>query len=67
VSTSDDIAALEAKLQLLITGGQAIEVEDNGKRVRYQPGDVQQLRELIAQKKAICGDIVRSPSRKIYF
>lgn len=70
MSTSDEIAALEAKLEKLITGGQPVEVEDRGgKRVRYSPGDAQLLRELISQKKAeLCGSgITRTPARRILF
>jgi hypothetical protein len=68
MSSSEEIAALEAKLEKLVSGGVPVEVEDRGgKRVRYNPGDAQQLRELITQKKAACGDILRTPARRVIF
>jgi hypothetical protein len=68
MSSSDEIAALETTLQKLISGGMPVEVEDRGgKRVRYSPGDAQQLRELIAEKKAACNGVLRTPARRILF
>lgn len=64
---SEDIAALEAKLEQLVTGGQPVEVEESGRRVRYAPGDIAQLRALIAQKKAACSGVARAPARRILF
>jgi hypothetical protein len=66
-AVSDDIAALEAKLEQLVTGGQPVEVEESGRRVRYAPGDIAQLRALIAQKKAACSGVARTPARRILF
>lgn len=67
MSIETEIAALEAALQKLITGTAVAEVEYQGKRVKYQPADIAQLRDLIAQKKASAGLIGRTPSRKVYF
>jgi hypothetical protein len=67
MSIADEIAALQATLEKLITGGQPVEVEENGRSVRYQPGDADKIRELIQQKQAAGRGIARTPARRVLF
>lgn len=67
MSIESEIADLESALQKLVTGTAVAEVEYQGRRVRYQPADIAQLRDLIAQKKASAGQLGRTPARKVYF
>jgi len=67
MTPEEEIASLEAALQKLITGTAVAEVEYGDRRVRYQPADIAQLRDLISQKKAAAGLSGRSPARRVYF
>jgi hypothetical protein len=67
MTPEEEIAQLEAALQKLITGTAVAEVEYENRRVRYQPADIAQLRDLVSQKKAAAGLSGRSPARRILF
>lgn len=67
MSAAEEIAQLEAVLQKLVSGEAVAEAEYGGRRVRYQAGNIEQLRDLIAQKKSAAGLGGRSPARTVLF